>query len=93
MNSSVKKQEKPKIHQAKKEYSRSNDSTYYGPTSQEEEEIISSYSSSRGLMADSSDFEIVKWSSTWKGKKMKKQVDTMRVIQVKNRKYQALHQA
>ena len=27
MNSSIKKQEKPKIHQVKKEYSRSNDST------------------------------------------------------------------
>eukprot|EP00957_Ditylum_brightwellii_P055906 4236307-Ditylum_brightwellii.AAC.1 len=41
MNSRVKKQEKPKIHQVKKEYSRRNDSTYYDPTSHKEEEIAS----------------------------------------------------
>eukprot|EP00957_Ditylum_brightwellii_P020430 1540124-Ditylum_brightwellii.AAC.2 len=48
MNSIIKKQDKPKIHQMKKECSTTNDCNYYGPTSYEEEEIISSYSSSRG---------------------------------------------
>eukprot|EP00957_Ditylum_brightwellii_P146902 11184266-Ditylum_brightwellii.AAC.1 len=46
MNSSIKKQEKPKIYQVKNKYSGSNDSTYYGPTLHKEEEITSSYSSS-----------------------------------------------
>eukprot|EP00957_Ditylum_brightwellii_P018444 1387623-Ditylum_brightwellii.AAC.1 len=58
MNSSTKKQDKPKIHQVKKEYSTTNDCSYYGLTLHKEEEITSSYSSSRGVRANSSDVEI-----------------------------------
>eukprot|EP00957_Ditylum_brightwellii_P127640 9734305-Ditylum_brightwellii.AAC.1 len=57
MNLSIKKQEKPKIHQVKKEYSTTNDSPYYGPTLHEEKNI-SSYSNSRGARANLSDAEI-----------------------------------
>eukprot|EP00957_Ditylum_brightwellii_P004632 352207-Ditylum_brightwellii.AAC.1 len=72
MNSSVKKQEKPKIYQVKKGYSRSNDNTYHGPTSYKEEENTSSYSSSGCVRDNSSDVEIITRPVTWKGKKTKK---------------------
>eukprot|EP00957_Ditylum_brightwellii_P162545 12377975-Ditylum_brightwellii.AAC.1 len=78
MNSSIKKQEKPKTCQVKKEYSRSNDSAYHGPTSHNKEEITSSYSSSRGVMANSRDVEIVTRPSAWRKKKKEKKIDIMR---------------
>eukprot|EP00957_Ditylum_brightwellii_P072635 5518943-Ditylum_brightwellii.AAC.1 len=63
MKPSIKKKEKPKIHQVKKEYSTTNDSTYHGPTLHKEE-ITSSYSNNRGLISNSSDVESVTEPST-----------------------------
>eukprot|EP00957_Ditylum_brightwellii_P036723 2781239-Ditylum_brightwellii.AAC.1 len=85
MNSSVKK---AKIHQVKKEYSTTNDSSYYGPTLHREE-ITSSYSSNSGLKLNSSDIEIVMKPSTWKEKITKKKIGIMRVNQVTKRIYKA----
>eukprot|EP00957_Ditylum_brightwellii_P174653 13298443-Ditylum_brightwellii.AAC.1 len=58
MESSIRKKEQPKIHQANKEDSTTNCSSYYGPTSHEEE-IASSYIRYSGLKSNSSDVEIV----------------------------------
>eukprot|EP00957_Ditylum_brightwellii_P165658 12611085-Ditylum_brightwellii.AAC.1 len=66
--------EKPKIHQANKEDSATNGSSYYGPTLHEEE-ISSSFCSYSGSKLNSSDIEIVMKPSTWKEKEMKKKID------------------
>eukprot|EP00957_Ditylum_brightwellii_P017261 1300508-Ditylum_brightwellii.AAC.1 len=72
MNSSIKKQENQRFAKGKKEYSRCSNIAYHSPTSHEEDDISSSYSSSRSVRAKSSDVDIVTRSSTWKEKKTKK---------------------
>eukprot|EP00957_Ditylum_brightwellii_P069513 5278749-Ditylum_brightwellii.AAC.1 len=70
MESSIRKEEKPKIHSSNKEDSTTNNISYYGPTLSEEE-IASSNSSYIGSKLNSSDIEIVMEPSTWKEKKKK----------------------
>eukprot|EP00957_Ditylum_brightwellii_P164247 12504496-Ditylum_brightwellii.AAC.1 len=76
MESSIKKEEKPKHHSANKEDSTTNDSSYYGPALHKEE-ITSSYSSYSDSKLSSSDVAIVMKPSTWKEKETRNKIANM----------------